>query len=66
MQEIQVPSLGWEDPLEEEMTTLSGILAWEVPWSLWATIHGVTESDSAEHKVISSAFIARSLQQDGE
>ena len=24
------PSLGWEDPLEEE--THSNILAWEVPW----------------------------------
>ena len=44
MQEIQVPFLGWEDPLEEEMATLSSILAWEVPWSLWATIHGVTKS----------------------
>ena len=24
--------LGWEDPLEEEMTTHSSILAWEIPW----------------------------------
>ena len=24
--------LGWEDPLEEEMATHSGILAWEIPW----------------------------------
>ena len=24
--------LGWEDPLEKEMATLSSILAWEVPW----------------------------------
>ena len=24
---------GWEDPLEEEMATLSSILAWEVPWT---------------------------------
>ena len=23
---------GWEDPLEEEMTTQSSILAWEIPW----------------------------------
>ena len=29
MQEIQVRSLGWEDPLEEEMATHSSILAWE-------------------------------------
>ena len=30
MQEMWVQSLGWEDPLEEEMTTNSSILAWEV------------------------------------
>ena len=28
-----VPSLGWEDPLEEEMATHSSILAWEIPWT---------------------------------
>ena len=33
MQEIRVPSLGWEDPLEEEMVTYSTILAWEIPWT---------------------------------
>ena len=27
MQETWLQSLSWEDPLEEEMTTLSGILA---------------------------------------
>ena len=31
MQETQVQSLGWEDPLEEEMATRSSILAWEIP-----------------------------------
>ena len=31
-QETQVGSLGWEDPLEKEMTTHSSILAWEIPW----------------------------------
>ena len=29
---MRVQSLGWEDLLEEEMTTHSSILAWEVPW----------------------------------
>ena len=24
---------GWEDPLEKEMTTQSGILIWETPWT---------------------------------
>ena len=31
MQEIQVRSLGGEDPLEEEMATRSSILAWKIP-----------------------------------
>ena len=25
--------LGWEDPLEEELATCSGIPAWEIPWT---------------------------------
>ena len=33
MQEIRVWSLGQEDPLEEEMTTHSSNLAWEIPWT---------------------------------
>ena len=33
MQETWVPSLGWEDPLEEVMATHSNILAWEIPWT---------------------------------
>ena len=32
MQETQVQSLGWEDPLEEKMATHSSILAWRIPW----------------------------------
>ena len=32
MQEIQVQSMGWEDPLEEEIATHSSILAWRIPW----------------------------------
>ena len=33
VQEIQVQSLGQEDPLEEEMATHSSIFAWEIPWT---------------------------------
>ena len=33
MQETQVQSMGWEDPLEEEMATDSSILAWKIPWT---------------------------------
>ena len=32
-QEMWVQSLGWEDPLEEEMATHSSILAWRIPWA---------------------------------
>ena len=32
MQETQIRSLGWEDPLEKEMATHSSILAWKIPW----------------------------------
>ena len=31
-QELQFQSLGWEDPLEEEMATHSSIPAWKIPW----------------------------------
>ena len=46
-QETQVQSLGGEDPLEEDLATLSSILAWRIPidrgaWQ--ATVHGVTKS----------------------
>ena len=33
MQETQVRSLGWEDPLEKEMAAHSSILAWKIPWT---------------------------------
>ena len=33
MQETMVQSLGWEDPLEEEMAIHSSILAWRIPWT---------------------------------
>ena len=41
--EVWVWSLGWEDPLEEDMATQSSILAWRIPLDrgAWqATIHG--------------------------
>ena len=33
MQKTRVWSLGQEDPLEEEMTTHSSVLAWTIPWT---------------------------------
>ena len=40
MKETQVWSLGWEDPLEEGITTRSSILAWRIPMDreAWRTI----------------------------
>ena len=32
MQETQVRSLDWEDPLEKGMATHSSTLAWRIPW----------------------------------
>ena len=33
MWETQVRPLGWEDPLEKEMTAHSSTLAWRIPWT---------------------------------
>ena len=33
MQEIQVQSLGQEDPLQKEVETHASILAWGIPWA---------------------------------
>jgi len=33
MQETQVLSLGWEDPLKKGMATQSSILAQRIPWT---------------------------------
>ena len=34
MQETQVESLGWDDPLEKGKATHSSILAWRIPWTV--------------------------------
>ena len=49
--ETQVRSLGWEDPLKEEMATHSSVLAGKIPWTekpsgLWSM--GLKESDTTE------------------
>ena len=48
MQETQVQSLGWEDPLEKRMTTHSSILPVEFHGhrSLVSTVHGITKSQT--------------------
>ena len=65
MQETQVQSLGYEDPLEGDMTTRSSILAWEIPWterilagySLWGRI----ELDTTEHTCTHQTSVQGSL-----
>ena len=49
MQEMQVQSLGGEDPLEKETATHSSILSWEIPWTEepdGLQFMGLQESDS--------------------
>ena len=52
-QEMLLPSLGQEDPLEEEMATHSNILAWKIPWTEEPgrlPVQGITkESETNEH-----------------
>ena len=33
MQEMQIQSLGQEEPLKKEMAIHSSILAWKIPWT---------------------------------
>ena len=47
--EMQVQSLGWEDPLEQEMATRSSVLAWNnlVDRGAWQiTVHGAAKSQT--------------------
>ena len=47
--ETWVPSLGWEDPLEEGTAAHSSILAWRIPMSrgAWhAIVHAVAKSQT--------------------
>ena len=53
MQETWVQSLGWEDPLEEEMATHSNALACPMDRGAWrAAVHTITESDTTEHACV--------------
>ena len=49
MRKTWVQSLGWEDPLGDDMAAHSSILAWRIPMDrrAWqATVHGVTNSQT--------------------
>ena len=46
MQDMQLQSLGQEDPLGKETATHSSILAWEIPWTEEPTVQGVAEGQT--------------------
>ena len=53
MQETQVRTLGWQDPLGKEMATHSSILAWRIPWTGepgGLQPKGPIESDATEYR----------------
>ena len=55
-EEMWVQSLGWEDPLEQEMLTHSSMFAWEISWTedtggLQSMGH---KSESENHSVVSN------------
>ena len=60
VQETQVQSLNWEDPLEEGMATHSSILAWRIPMDrgAWAIVHGVTKSQTLSQRAASLPFFS--------
>ena len=64
-QEMQVGSLGWEDPLEEGMATHSSILAWRIPWteepsSLRPWVHKKIVTEVTEHAPTHAGFLCTS------
>ena len=68
-------SLGWKDPLEEDMATQSSILAWRIAMDrgAWgAAAHRVTESDTTEvtgHGLIARDFTGKwypGIEQEGK
>ena len=48
MQEIQVQSLGWEDPQEKGMAAHSSILAWRIPRTVEPGVLQSVGSDMTE------------------
>ena len=63
VQKTQVRSLGWKDPLEEEMATHSGILAWESPWTEEPGRSQSMGSQTVGHNLATKLLPLFSLQQ---
>ena len=57
--ETWIRSLSLEDSLEKGMAPHSSILAWRIPMdrgAWWATVHGVTESDTTKPSTAQPIF----------
>ena len=68
MWETQVQSLGWEDPLEQEMATHSSTLAWKNPMDgeVWqATVYGVAKSQTQLRHFTFLSFVDSEVQRVG-
>ena len=63
IQEMQVRSLGWEDPLEKGMATHSSILAWRIPWT--EKPGGSMGFQRVRHNRVTNALICRNSHQGG-
>ena len=59
MREIEIQSLGQEGPLEKGMATHSIILAWRVSGAWWATVPGVTNSQTRLKRLSMHACLQR-------
>ena len=59
MQETQVWLLGWEDPLEKGMATLSSILAWRIPWTEEPDRLQSTGPQRVGHEWVANTFISK-------
>ena len=57
MQESQVPSLGWEDPLEKQMATHSSVPAWKIPWTEESGGLQLTGSQRVRHDWVTNTLI---------
>ena len=56
MWETQPLSLGWEDPMEKEIATLSRILVWIIPWTEEPGGYSPWGSQSVGHNLVSNTF----------
>ena len=60
MQETWVPSLSWEDHLQEGMATHSSILAWRIPWTEDpGMLHTFMGSQSIRHDCVTNTLTLR-------